>query len=225
MKTNIYYILLFFVLIGCKKNELKKPTDVSFKMDINRNANNQGYLVFNSGSVLLADFIIEGERLEGEDVDFSKSFPQGLSIEMNENIAIPELIFDIPQGNYTSLVVAFNTFDDNGDVTILIDGTYTNQSGVNIPVRFEFMSSEYFSVVGEDDDGFSTIILEKDISAISLIKFDPIYWFSIVSSNMFDNATLADVNGQQTILINENVNSDIYDIVVDRLDDTTEALW
>ncbi len=219
------FILLNFFLLSCKKNEFKKPTSVSFKMDINRNVNNQGNLSFNSGYIFLADFSVSGERQEGEPISFNKSFPQGLKVEFDEINIVPELNFDIPQGSYYSLVIAFNTFDDNGDNTIVVNGTYTNISGVTYPLRFEFLSSEYFSIVGEDDEGAATIILEKDVPATSLIKFDPIYWFGLVSSSMFDNASLTNINGQMTILVNEDNNSNIYDIVVDRIDETTESLW
>jgi len=225
MKKYSYLILIFSIIItGCKKKQLKTPTDVSFQMDINRSPSNSGHLVFNSGSILLANFNVEGERQEGGPISFNKSFSQGLSINLNST-SIPDLVFDIPQGNYYSLSVSFLTFDDNGDITIQVDGTYTNQLGSSFPLRLEFLSGEYFSVVGEDESGEATIVLKKDVSATSLIKFDPIYWFGLISYGMFDNATLVNIGGQQTILINESVNSNIYDLVVDRIDHTTESLW
>lgn len=219
----VFTLFISFTLIGCKKNELKQPTDVSFKMDINRNPSNSGHLIFNSGSILLAAFEIEGTRQEGDPIAFSKSFPQGLSVNFSPTNTISELFFNIPQGVYNDLDISFETFDDNGDITILVEGQYTNQSSVTFPLRFEFSSSEYFSINGESSSGSSTIVLNKDTPATTLITFDPIYWFGTISNNMFNNADLVNIGGQMTILINESNNSDIYDIVADRIDETTSA--
>lgn len=221
----VFSLLIFLTLQGCKKNQLKIPTDVSFKMDINRNPSNTGHLVFNNGSILLAAFDIEGTRQEGDPIAFSKSFPQGLSVNFSPTNTISDLFFNIPQGVYTDLDVSFETFDDNGDITILVEGQYTNQSSVTFPLRFEFLSSEYFSINGESGSGSGTIVLNKDTPVSTLVKFDPIYWFGTISNNMFNNADLVNIGGQMTILINESNNSDIYDIVADRIDETTSATF
>jgi hypothetical protein len=226
MKISILYIsLIFFFTIGCKKNELKKPTDVTFKMDINRNVSQQGNLVFTEGNILIQDFSIEGERKEGESVSFSKSFPQGLSINFSPTTNISELVFDIPQGDYYSLVIAFSTKYNNGNSSISVKGAYTNTSGVIFPLLYEFKDDDVISIVGEDDEGDATIILDKDVPVNTLVQFDPVYWFATVSNSLFDSATLVDVNGTQTILVNSSTNEDIYDLVVDRMEETALALW
>ena len=226
MKKQLFNILIIFILlllpISCKKNELKKPTDVTFKMDINRNVSQQGHLVFN---VLIQDFTIEGERKEGESVSFSKSFPQGLNINFSPTNSISELVFDIPQGDYYSLVIDFSTKYNNGNSNLTVKGTYTNTSGVSTPLIYEFRDDDNISIVGEDDEGDATIVLSKDTPVNTLIKFDPIYWFAPVSNNLLDNATLENINGVQTILVNSSTNEDIYDLVVDRMEETALALW
>lgn len=221
----VFSLLIFLTLQGCKKDDLKLPTDVSFKMDINRNPSSTGHLVFNNGSILLAAFDIEGTRQEGDPIAFSKSFPQGLSINFSPTNNISELFFTIPQGVYTDLDISFETFDDNGGITILVEGQYTNQSSVTFPLRFEFLSSEYFSINGKSGSGSGTIVLNKDTPMSSFVKLDPIYWFGTISNNMFNNADLVNIGGQMTILINESNNSDIYDIVADRIDETTSATF
>lgn len=220
---------MFFGLVislsSCKKNELKKPADVSVKMDINRQASTQGHLVFTSGYIRLADFNVEGTRQEGGPVEMSKTFPQGYVIEYSPTSTIQELFLDIPQGNYTDLDINFNTFDDNDDITIQVVGTYTNQSSQTFPVIYEFMSSEYFSINGESETGNPIITLDKNIPATTFIEFDPIYWFDVITDNAWNNADLVDVQGSMTILINEDVNSNIYDLVADRIDETTSATF
>lgn len=227
MKKIIYLILLLisFSLIGCKKNKLKKPTDVTFMIDINRNISQQGHLIFNEGNITIYDFIIEGTRKEGEPVSFTKTFSQGLDITFDPKAPITELVYDIPQGDYTELVVTFSTRYSSSGKSIIVKGTYTNTSGTDFPVIYEFNDDDEISIISEDDEGEATIVLDKDISESSLIRFDPVYWFATVSNNLFDNADLVNVSGVPTILVNSNTNEDIYDLVVDRMEETAVALW
>lgn len=225
MRLKLFLFLFVGVaLIGCKKNQLKKPTDVSFKLTINKDLSSNGKLVFTSGTFWLSEFDVAGTRQEGDPIAFSKSFPGGLAINFSSN-AISELDFDIPQGVYTNLEVEFDALESSGGISLVVNGTYVNNSMTNIPVRFEFMSAETFAIEGEDYAGSSTIVLDKDVPLSALIELDPIYWFDIVPANMLENATLTDVEGTMTLLINENVNEDIYDLLADRVDESAEAVF
>lgn len=220
---SILFVLLFAV--GCQKNELKKPTEVGFKCDINRNVSNDGKLVFTSGTINFAAFDVEGERVKGDDISFSREFPNGLLINFDPNNFISEFDYDIPQGVYNRIAISFETFDDNSDITIVCNGSYTNNSSVILPIRFEFMSSEYFSIEAEDYSNSPEIVLDKDTPANAFIKFNPIYWFDIVPTSLMENADLVNVNGTPTILINDSENDNIYEMVVERIDESTEVTF
>ncbi|MEO9531251.1 MAG: hypothetical protein ABJG68_11995 [Crocinitomicaceae bacterium] len=218
-------ISIMFLAIGCKKNQLKKPVDVSVQMDINRENSNEGHLLFTKGYIRIAEFTVEGKRQEGADVELSKEFEQGLIIDFSPTQFVDALHMDIPQGNYTSLDINFDTHEGNDEPTISVKGTFKNSSNEDIPLIFEFMSSEYFSVNGESSGSSALIVLDKSNPALSFIEFDPIYWFDIVSMNMLNNANLYNVDGVQTLLINEEKNEDIYDLIADRIDETTSATF
>lgn len=226
MQTIRFYIIILSVLFaGCKKNELKIPTDVTFKIDINRNISQEGHLVFTEGKMTIQDFSVEGDRKEGESISFSKSFPQGLNINFSPTINISELDFDIPQGDYSELVISFSTKYNSDNSNLSVRGRYTNASGVQTPLLYEFNDDDNISIEGEDKEDESTIVLDKDTPVSALVKFDPIYWFATVSNNLLDNAELVDVDGVQTILVNSSTNEDIYDKVVDRMEETALVLW
>lgn len=225
LKIKYLFVIGLFVMVSCRKNELKKPSDVSFKVDINRNESSSGHLVFTGGTINLASFDVEGERQEGDDISFSREFSNGLLVEFDPDMNISELAYEIPQGVYERLSISFDTFDDNTDVTIVCLGTYTNGNSESIPVRFEFMSAEYFSIDAEEDSGETNIILDKDTPANALLELDPIYWFDILSTNQLDNAELVDVEGVQTILINDSVNDGLYDLLSGRVEESTEVLF
>ena len=212
-------------LIGCSKKELNEPASVSIRMDINRAQSSSGHLEFDYGYIRLASFGVEGVRQEGPEVELSKEFETGNVHNFSSTAPVSNLDIAIPQGNYIDLDINFNTFDDNGDPTILVEGIYKNQASQNIPVRFEFLSSESFSINSEAEDGNSVIELDKDFNSNALITLDPIYWFDLISINSWENATLTEINGEMTILINESVNSSIYDNVVDRIDEQTSSVF
>lgn len=225
MKVKLIFLLVVLALVGCKKNQLKKPTDVTFNIDINRNQSSDGKLVFTSGTINLASFSVEGTRQEGDPVSFSNSFSGGLLLNFSSSGIIPQLDYDIPQGVYTSLAVSFDTYEGPGGVTIVVNGIYTNNSSVDIPVTFEFLSSESFEIESEDDVNSGVVVLDKDIPANALIKLDPIHWFDILSNNQMENATLTDVGGTMTLLINEDKNENLYDLLADRVDESTESVF
>ena len=163
--------------------------------------------------------------MQGEDIAFSRSFDSGLTINFDPNKEISELQYDIPQGEYTELNISFDTFEDNRDRTLVVNGIYTTTTGDDVPITFEFMSSEYFSISSEADDGSGTIILDKDVASSSLIKLNPIHWFGGISLSTLDGAERTNVNGTSTILINDEINGDIYDLIADKIDEATESVF
>jgi len=207
------------------KNEWKLPTDVGFKVDINRETSSDGQIVFTNGNIVLATFEFDGEREQGDDVYFSKSFPKGLIIPFSSSTVIEELNFDIPQGTYSKIDISFETFDELGGVNITVNGFYTNSSSEKIPIKFEYTSSEEFDIVAVDYTGSNQIILNQDHPVNAQIEINPIHWYQIVSSTTLDDADLVDINGIPTLLISEDENEDIFDIIIDRLDESLEAVF
>lgn len=222
-----------FLLIGifgsllatsCVKDELKIPTQSGIRFDLNRSPSNTGHLQFHYGELRLASLSMDCDRVEGEDIYFEREFANGLLVLLDSNVAIPEFDFEIPQGNYSEIDVVFNTFDDLGQNTIVVEGTFVNSSSQSIPLRFEFMSSEYFSLQVNQSASGGNIIMDQSSISKFLFKLDPIYWFDIVPFNMLENATITNLQGVNTLLINESVNANIHDLVADRIDEALEGI-
>jgi hypothetical protein len=216
-EIKIIGISLILVIASC--NKWKEPTDVDFYVDINtaNSVNNQ--LSFTNGEIILEYFDFDASRDKGDDVIFDQDYPSGLIIPFNPNQVVSELEFMIPQGEYKRVDIGFRTFDDNGDNCILIEGIYSYSGGGTIPMRFEFTDSEVFKVRAENANG-GDIILDKDILSPAKIELDPAHWFQPVPISFFESADITDIDGTNTILINKNTNDAIYDIVLDRLDES-----
>lgn len=227
MRNHWMIVLLFstsLLISACQKDKWKQPTQVSFKMDVNSEPGMNGQLTFTGGKIVLREFSFEGERVQGDDVYFEKSFPGGLIITFNPNSGIPELSFDIPQGNYTKIRVEFEA-EGNTDNSIFVEGSYTTTGGTTYPLRLETEAVELYSIIAKHSSGSNEIVLVKDTPANALIKLDPVHWFGTVSTTLLDNADLINVNGIMTILINDANNGNILDIVLDRVDEASEVVF
>ncbi len=98
---------------------------------------------------------------------------------------------------------------------INIEGTYTNSDDEIIPIRFEFNSGEVFEADA------ASVVLEEGTDVVAKITFDALSWFSTISAAQLDNAILT----EGTIIISETKNANIFDIVADKLDVDTEAVF
>ncbi|MBL4653039.1 MAG: hypothetical protein JKY53_09295 [Flavobacteriales bacterium] len=180
---------------------------------------------FTDGFIVLSSFAFEGERKQADDQSFQNEFSSGLHIDFNTGSTVSEMDFEIPQGTYTSIVFSFETFDENDTSAIYVSGVYTNNAGDKIPIIFDFWDGEYFSISAESEDGNSEIILDTDVPISTLIELDPVIWFSGISKSSLDSAELVEISGVLSIYISGKYNSDIYELVADELDKSTEAVF
>ena len=216
-KTILGLTIVIVNLSGC--NKWKQPTDVFFYFDIDKTSTLGGQLTFSGGYINIEYFDFDGDREKGDDILFSNDFNNGLLIPFDESQVVSELEFMIPQGEYKRVDISFRTFDYNNDVCILVEGTYTYSGGGSIPVRFEFKDAEEFRIRAENYSG-GNIVLDKDYISPARIILNPNHWFQPVPVSYFENADITNFSGTNTILIDKTTNDEIYDIVLDRLDES-----
>jgi len=121
----------------------------------------------------------------------------------------------IPVGDYNSVNLGIEIQDVDATPSVIAEGIYTDASDTAIPVKFEFNSGEVFEANAESHT------FAEGSSAIAEIDFSPAVWFSTITGEMLDNAEQVD----GVILVNESTNSAIFDIVADKLDDATDAVF
>ncbi len=227
--TYAVILLLFAVLVtGCNKDKRRKwklPTEVSTTMDITKGTTGNGKARYSGGHIIIRAYNISGVREQGADISFNRNFSAGLTIPFDANNNVADLQFDIPQGAYTKMDIDFETYSNQSTPSILILGTYRNNVGTDIPIRFEFLYTEDFEIIARDSGNSGKIVLDKDQPSSTQLILDPQHWFQIVTNNQWENATLTDVQGTQTILITEDKNEDIYDNILDRIDESSEAIF
>lgn len=216
LKRVFYFIITASVLFGCKKSELKKPTEVVFMVDINKEATMNGNLFFTDGEIVIRSLAFDGVRIKGDDVYFEKEFEGGLVAPFSSVSENNLLKFDIPQGSYTSIRIDFES-EQSDFQKIKINGSYKNSSNVIVPITVEVEIIEFYDKIAKNAQGTTTIDLVAGSPSKAIIRLNPVFWFSTVASTQLDNADVTVINGVATILINSTVNSDLYDLLDDKV--------
>ena len=190
-----------------------------FEMKNSLSKNASTGLQFSSGTILIREIVFDGERVIKDTTTISVSITheQITSIDLTSGTATPPISeVLIPAGSYRSVNLGIEIYDVTDEPSIVISGTYTTFDNVAIPIRFEFNSGEVFEA------NASEVVLLENTKTTAKITFDPNFWFSSVTLQMLDNA-VRDNNGM--ILINESMNSDIFILVADKLDEATQATF
>jgi len=217
---KVSFLLTIFLsvlaLSSCKKEDVAAGLGLQFALNTDtQNYKADGDLQFNSGYITIREVVFDGERSDGESVSITKSevvtydFATGTSSPANSSVEIPE-------GEYTGVNLGIELQDVNNTPCIVIEGTYEKSDGVVYPIRFEFNSGEVFEASA------ATATIPSGTAAIAKITFDPHARFSTVGYNLLENAN---VNDNGIIVVSESANSDIFDLVADGLDLSTQAAF
>lgn len=219
MKKLNYALMLMFItltIVSCNKSEWKKPTEVAFLVDVNKEASLDGKLFFTEGQIVLRNITFDGKRIQADDVYFEADFDKGLKVALSSTTANSSLVFDIPQGTYSSVRIDFEA-EESDDELIIIKGFYTNSSGIELPIILELVEIEFYDKIAKTAQGEVEIDLVAGNPKKATIILDPIFWFGTFSLNQLDNAETTLVNGVETILINEENNESLHNIIEDRI--------
>ena len=220
MKTNaLLSIILFSVIfMSCNKDETR--TGISLAVDTTSDSfstksgriSGTNDLVFSTGAIVIREVIFDGDN---SNASISRTVSQVASIDYSTGAVSPEMFVEVPAGDYTSVNLGIELQDVNSTPSIVLEGTYTNSDDEIIPIRFEFNSGEVF----EANAASVTIPAGADI--VGKITFDALAWFAPVTRNQLDNCSLTD----GVIVISETSNQAVFDIVADRLDVSTQAVF
>ena len=206
-------------LVSCSDDD-SGPSQGSVKLAVSTTSSStQGQriaaandLVFTSGTITIVEVVFDGDT---ESSSVSRTIEQIADINYATGAVSPEVVVDVPAGDYTSVNLGIELQDDGSDPSVVIEGTYTNSDEVDIPIRFEFNSGEVFEA------NATSVTIEAGSTITGRITFDALAWFSTISATQLDDATLTD----GTMIISATSNSTIFDTVADRLDIATDAVF
>jgi hypothetical protein len=296
MKKLILLIPILLVLISCQKDEaLKQPTSLSFSFVMEEN--DIDFFYIDNGIIFLDNFDINGDRVEGEDINFDRNFDEPNLFSFGYEQSVAKINLDLPQGVYNRINIGFETFMFEGDIEVGYDPNYIAEAEdgedtdeeedeegdeeedeegdeeedeeesedeedeedewdeedgeieeeetdeyldelelqdyldtdkysmvfegwsetYELPIRIEFYASELFKLDVEDVWGEKEIVLDKEHPAKGEIIIDPWYWFENVPEELWEEAETVAFNGEETLIISEFINTEIYALIAYRV--------
>lgn len=223
MKYENFKFILAAIVAGsilftsCEKDNpngkiILEVNTISSSTDNLKSTVTANYLVFTSGTITIREVVFDGEVGV---TSVSRTKEQVADIDYATGKITPEVVIEVPAGDYTGINLGIELQDVNDDPTVVIEGNYTNSSEEVTPIRFEFNSGEVFEA------NAASVKIEPGEDIVGKITFDAISWFSSVTSGELDNATQTD----GVIVISGTSNSSIFDKVADKLDVDTQAVF
>ncbi len=208
-----------FLFAGCQKDEVSPNGTIKLQVTTTSSSSLNlksvaaaNDLVFDSGTITIREVVFDGDA---EALSVSRTIEQIATIDYATGQVSPEVVIEVPAGDYTSVNLGIELQDENDDPSVVITGTYTNSSGAAIPIRFEFNSGEVFEADA------ASVVIEAGADLIGKITFDAVSWFGTVTFDELDQAIQTD----GVIVISGTSNASIFDKVADKLDVDTQAVF
>ena len=216
---------IFFLVAACHKESLKEPVSVNITIDMNRLSDPFHSYHFEEGVMLIQSIRLLGDRVEGQDIDFLREFPDGLFLSMNGQIHLDDLGFDLPQGEYDSLNLEIVT-GNNQNTNLKIEGEFVSplHSADTMALIFEVAEPVTFTWKVQNGNGY-TISLNSVTNYQLQVHMDPIYWFENISYQLLDAADSVFVDNVNTIPINNNENIPLYTIIKKQMENGNRAFF
>ena len=231
MKKYVYIIAGIFIMgfSSCEKDELTLPSKVNFEFTMETYhgsgaAQSKYGLDIDEGTIVINSIEFDGRREVGEDYFFSRDFTPSLKADMHNGDTNQNISFDIPQGVYTNIEIEFSLGDEDKNALVL-DGKYKQGPFVKVPVRIEYTLQEKIRVRAKNQNGKEQIVLQKDKPSIAKVIFNTPAFFQLINPKMIENAVRVEINGKQTILINNEVNVNIFNLLATRLDNSVRVIF
>ncbi|GEM_PF-4315121 len=227
---SILSLALIFVFFACEQEETGKPqidmplsfgfssqlksmTSSSFEKSAAQS------ITFSKGHMLINELEIEAENIRDQDsmnVDFE--IEKILKVNLSE-LQTPDTVAQVPGGEYEEIEIEMELLDHDTLSSIYMEGNFSNSQGEEIPLVFDYQDDMEFSLEGEAEDG-KAIKITDQANAVGMVTFSTDSLFINVTQDELEGAQL---NQDGILRISEDFNPAIYEKVVNRLEDASEA--
>lgn len=211
-------IVLSLLLTACQR-KWKKTAPSIFSVNVHK-VQDVPSITITNGIIVVDKFEFEGKRKQGNDVYFNSESENLTRIDIGTSAFLSPLNYDIPQGTYTEIrcKLRFKS-DDSNTPSLRIEGTFLNSSSQVIPFIFETADHIPIEIAATGIE--ETFIEDNEIRPVIHLNLNQ--WFSAITNNQLENADTTIVNSVPTILLDEDNNSDLYELVISRIG-TIESL-
>ena len=224
MKNHLFIAILacFVGLTSCEEDELTLPTEVNLAFAMEPYHAETGIKSIygfdvNEGNITINSLEFDGRRDQGEDYFFTKHFDNVLQAELHSGNVNQEVSFDIPQGVYNRIELNLSLGTETG-TAFRLQGVFQKGPFDEIPLVFEYSFTENVRIRAKNKEGNEQIVLKKDNPSTATILIDVPFMFQLVNPGMVQFAETTPIDGEDVILINIEKNTDIFNLLVTRLE-------
>jgi len=229
--------LVILMLYACQKEDFTEPVSVNMEVKIAEGSSQ--FLTFTGGKIMLDQIAFDGHRKQGGDVHFATEGENDIGpVNFSEASAGQVKKFDIPQGVYSHMKWRFELedidFSDDADLDhtflhsqdggLIIEGTFKNTNGGQVPVFIIVDDEERHVAVTEGDNGYDDITLVSSNSYIAQLLFDPYYAMLPVSIESLESAEVSNDGNNNYIEISADKNETLYESILFRLENSIKVV-
>ena len=226
MKTPKLILALFsFALFSlaftsCEENDKTgKPTaqlefeTVTSTSNLKSTAANS--IEFTDGQIIIGNVEFETET-ENDSVEVEFEIESYITLDFATGETEPDLsAVEIVPGTYSEIEIEIELWDETDQPSIDLEGIWTDANGTAHPVKLEMPLGQTFSL---EIEGEYTV--KENTGIIATVTIDPGSWFAGEAGELLPEATS---NEDGVIVISPNQNSNIYNIIEDAIDRTSEV--
>lgn len=217
MKTRILVLLVLPVVAflhgSCNKKQWKETVNTSISVSLN---DTSIYFGVNELSIDTVRLNIEsvsliGERLQAENINLAATLNSETTFTGLNPVSLTN--FAIPQGTYEPLQAAVKFGGNAG--TISLRGVYTNAGGItkNVSINLNYNELVLKNVAYNNSN---SVTINKNSPGKIHITLDVDVLFDNINPSMWNAANTSVVAGQNTILVSNTNNSNIYNDILSK---------
>lgn len=200
-------------LFSCQK-KWKETTQLDVSVKYDPTTAIEGFTI-SSIAVDLEKIRFSGTRKQGGDVVF-ESHPGGPAQVLNAS-GMRALSCDLPQGDYTRILLDVSLSSPDTSPTITINASFTDSEGVNNAVVIKLSTAVYAESVVKNTSGGNEVTVRTGKTSSIMITLSPAYWLQNVDGDVFESADCSQGGGTPVIYVDKNNNTDIYQKIISRL--------
>ncbi len=221
-------IVTLLITASCNKESIVQPTTIDVCFRTINSLNEQPYLKFDEGYLVLSSMALDGSRQSGDDVYFRRDLKPSQKYFFSKRNDLPAFWFDIPEGIYSRVEMQFSSEyeelvkSQNDSILFCLKGLYSSINGSEFGVFVRVKNEQIFSIDTQPVEDMVNIVFESSTRYTALIKIEPQYWFQVIDREKFEVAANA-LSGQEEspIILIDNINNrEIFDLIINRIDNS-----
>src|SRR5690606_13320533 len=104
-------------------------------------------------------------------------------------------------------------------------GEYISNQGVGIPFLFIYAGEDAYRFTALGSGGSQQVVVKEGKQYTARLTFQPQRWMDLINPRMLQSGKLSLVNGEPTIVISRHQNEAIYNLLVNRIEQSALFLF